>query len=464
MALTPCIARYQIDLKYPFMVNYIKNYHKRLLKFAVTFLLIFFLVPGFTSEGDDPADASTSKYLKSLGDYLGYDLTQDTATLSDTLLSYTLNVVAANSTGENILYAMLRSIPINSTFATFFTNTPYDSFNAETANKLFAGYANNGSSSSNSISATENFDQKEWQNDPVSQAVLNLVGTPNLTTCPENATDASSTSSCLSSYQVMLTALSSILGDDKELPGEYEYMKYTSNTSQFISQLNSNNLIGPMVYSTSGASKNGFPSGSQLQQAQAFIRYATEGVLPLPTMAPTDYSKLRTLAYPPTDSNGNVGASIDIPNMNSAKVALASYLLNLRVYAAKSSVAIGNLYSILAKRMPQSSSGTENNTSSEAVTEFNMATWRLYNPQTKQASDQWAQQINTAAPSAIQKEMAILLSEINYQLYLNRQQQERLILTNSMMLMQLLSMSKPSTDFPSSVNQDADTIPEEPSS
>lgn len=441
---------------------------KKFLRLALLSCFAFFLTQSFAAEynsnpdlGDNAGEDSTAKYLKSLGGYLGYDLTQDVA-LPDTMLNYTLNVIAASSTGQNILYAMLRAIPINAAFATFFTGTPYDNFNSQTANTLFQGYGGNTSSTSNSISATDQFDQQTWQNDPVSQAVLNMVATPDLNACPENKS-GSSESSCLSSYQVMLTALSSVLDDDGELPGEDQYMNYSTNTSKFISQLNSDNLLAPMIYSTNNASKDGFPSGSQLQQAQAFIRYATEGVLPLPTMSPTDYGKLRALAYPPTDSSGNVSPNVDIENMNNAKIALASYLLNLRVYAAKSSVAIGNLYGMLAKRMAQNvPDGNGGNAStSQAVNELHMATWRLYNPATKEASDQWAQQINSAAPSTIQKEMAILLSEINYQLYLNRQQQERLLLTNSMILMQLLSLGKPSKDFPITVNQESDKVPEE---
>ncbi len=447
------------------------NFYKFKQKCLQLAILTCVILPSYAAEySSNPEPVSntgedaTAKYLKSLGGYLGYDLTQDMA-LPDTMLNYTLNVIASSSTGQNILYAMLRAIPMNAAFPMFFTGTTYDNWNAQTANTLFQGYGGSTSSTSNSISATEQFDQETWQNDPVSQAVLNMVGTPDLNACPENKT-SSSESSCLSSYQVMLTTLSSVLDEDGELPGEDEYMKYSSSTSKFISQLNSDNLLGPIVYSTSNANKDAFPSGSQLQQAQAFVRYATEGVLPLPTMSPSDYGKLRALAYPPKDSSGNVNSKIDIENMNNAKIALASYLLNLRVYAAKSSVAIGNLYGMLAKRMPQTvpDGNGGNSTTSQAVNELQMATWRLYNPATKSANDQWAQQINSAAPSTIQKEMAILLSEINYQLYLNRQQQERLLLTNSMILMQLLSLGKPSKDFPNSVSQEADKAPDEASS
>lgn len=423
----------------------------RIIKRSTALLLTCCLSFSLHAEVDSSEDA-TAKYLKSLGNYLGYDLTNEsTPLLSDAMLDYTLSVVAATATGQNILYAMLKSIPINATFPTFFTGTNYDSFNQQTANKLFEGFASP-SENSTSIAATDQFDQQQWQNDPVSQAILNIVGTPDLNTCP-TSTDSSTTSSssaCLSNFQSMLTVLNDVLNTDGELPGEYDYQDYTKSTSKFITQLNSNNLLGPMIYATTGGTSKGFPAGSQLQQAQAFIRYATEGVLPTNTMSPTDYSTLRKLAYP-----SKIDDTIDMQNVNNAKFALASYLLNMRVYAAKSSVAIGNLYYLLGKRMPQTVSGSDSTSNtSEEVDEFHMATWRLYNPETKDSSSQWPQKINTAAPSTIQKEMAILLSEINYQLYLNRQQQERLLLTNSMILIQLLSIAKPSGEFPTIVDKD----------
>lgn len=47
--------------------------------------------------------------------------------------------------------------------------------------------------------------------------------------------------------------------------------------------------------------------------------------------------------------------------------------------------------------------------------------------------------INTASPATVEKEMALLLAEINYQLYQMRQQQEKIILTNSIFLLNNLT-------------------------
>ena len=131
----------------------------------------------------------------------------------------------------------------------------------------------------------------------------------------------------------------------------------------------------------------------------------------------------------------------------------------MRVYAAQSSVAISNLYGVLSKRMPQtvpSADGKSNTTSSEALSEFQTATWRLYNPSEKNSDNQWVNLINQSSAATVEKEMAILLSEINYQLYLNRQMEEKNLLTNSVLLVQSLMSNKPN---PAPLNgQDNPTI------
>ena len=125
---------------------------------------------------------------------------------------------------------------------------------------------------------------------------------------------------------------------------------------------------------------------------------------------------------------------------------LDKYFASVREYAAKSSVAVGNLYYILSKRIPQTPSQNEPsaNATSQALSEMSMATRRMYDPEAVSAEKpQWLAQINTASPATVQKEMAILLAEINYQLYLNRQQEERLLLTNSLLLIQSLKQGMP---------------------
>jgi intracellular multiplication protein IcmX len=137
--------------------------------------------------------------------------------------------------------------------------------------------------------------------------------------------------------------------------------------------------------------------------------------------------------------------STQLTSILNAQKTISNYLASLRVYAAQTSVAVGNLYYILSKRLPQQDA-TNQNTTSQALNELTMASRRLYNPNSGNTA-QWLDMINNASPSTVQKEMAILLSEINYQLYLNRQQEERLLLTNSLLLIQALKQNAPTADF-----------------
>ncbi len=419
------------------------NIRKIILVCALSFSMLGF-ADEYSSSGStsEPEDASTAQYIKNFSLNFGYDPSQDGPTAYNVLLDYTLSVV---STGQQILNALFASVPVNALYSEFTDNSVYDVFNAQ-ANIIYKDYTSTDAASG--ISIVENFDQKTYQDDPVSQYILNLVGTPDWSNCSSSSSDT-----CLSVDKVMTTVLQDVTTNDK-LPGETSYFSYDNN-SKFISQLNSNNLISPLLYSASNSDSTdtGLPSGNQIEQAQDFIRYVTESVMPIATMTQSDYSTLFSIAYPPTDDDGNISSSVDATNTMNAKVGLAKYLLSLRVYAAKLSVPISNLYYILGKRVSQaSSSGSESDTAtSEALNEFKMATWRQYDP-SKQSSDQWAQKINTASAATVQKESAILLSDISMQLYKLQQIQERILLTNSVILLQSLSQNKPNPGLPSDVD------------
>ncbi|HVT61952.1 MAG TPA: hypothetical protein VHD33_00480 [Legionellaceae bacterium] len=383
------------------------------------------------------SDEALTKYVKNLGEYFGYDLEQPFSPVQPFLLTVTSSWTKM---GEVMLKTFFGSIPVNTYYKPFSSQSNFAAFNKQ-ANATFQDYRSNTGegSSSGSIGVLEGFDQKDYQEDPVNQAILNILATPDYDVC-------SDTDNCVNQGQVMYTVLQDILKASNNkgvLPGENSYFSY-DNSGQFLSQLNVNTLIAPLLYSTEGSSSgNGMPAGNQLQQAQDFIRYATAAVLPIETMSAKDYSALWSKAY-----QSQEGQSEEvIKSIKNAQKDLANYLLSLRVYAAQSSVGISNLYQIMAKRMPQtqtasSGAGTSSVTSSEAANEFQAATWRLFNP-SKSANEQWARQLDAASAATIQKEIAVLLSEINYQLYLNRQQEERVLLTNSLMLLQALSQNRP---------------------
>jgi intracellular multiplication protein IcmX len=422
------------------------NIRKTILLCGLSFAMLSFAseYSASNSPAAEPDEASTSKYIKNLSAYLGYDVESENVPQPyDVLLEYTMSVA---STGQAILNAFFASLPVNYLYKDFTSKSTYDTFNSQ-ANYIYRDFTSDGSSSN--VSVIENLDQKTYQEDPVSQFILNTIGTPDWSNCSSSSSDT-----CLSADKIMTTVLQDITKDGK-LPGETSYYSYDNN-SKFIGQLNSNTLISPLLYSAdnSNISDTGMVSGNQLQGAQNFIRYVSESVIPLPTMTQSDYSTLFALAYPPTDDNGNIASNVDAENTMNARVGLAKYLLGLRVYAAKLSVPIGNLYYILGKRVAQTSSAngsSDTTTTSEALNEFKMATWRQFDP-SKEPSEQWVQKINSASAATVQKEVALLLSDISTQLYQSRQIQERILLTNSILLIQALSLNKPEYGIPSDVD------------
>lgn len=189
---------------------------------------------------------------------------------------------------------------------------------------------------------------------------------------------------------------------------------------------------------------------NQAQQAENFIRYVSGSVAPVTLPNMTDYSNLYLQAVPPN------GTKVDPAQQAKAQTSLSTYFTNLRIYAAQSSVGLSNLYYIMSKRLPQNLGGGNANTS-QAMSEFNMATWRLFNPGTTSQNKQWIEGINNGSSATVQKEIAVLLAEINYQMYLDRQIQERILLTNSVMLMQNTKASQPSANFDNQTDQEQST-------
>jgi intracellular multiplication protein IcmX len=230
--------------------------------------------------------------------------------------------------------------------------------------------------------------------------------------------------------------MSNVIGT---LPTPYSFFSYDYN-QQFLSQLNINTLVAPLLYSTTSSTtpstssptpntqqNSGLPAQNQAQLASDFIRYASGAVAPISLPQQNVYNMLYAQA---TNSSNNVPLTQQI----ASQAVLNNYFAKLRAYAAVLSVPYSNLYYIFSKRMPQNTGGsTSSSATSQALNEFTMSTWRLYTPQ-GQASGQWLNQLNTASSATVQKEIATLLAEINYQLYLTRQQEERILLTNTMLL------------------------------
>ncbi len=429
--------------------------------------------------------SNIATYLINLGAYLGYNLTQAPQTPISPLVSSTLTqLIPSTSSGgsaqlpffSQMIQSFFSAIPmtLSSTFVPS-DNTTYSTINTF-ADFTFKPY-NNPSTQGSAPTINAAIDQpfptsgqaSSYQQDPVTQAVLNILGTPDYsycmssdgsnwtggdTTTSNTATNSFPTCKYLNQYQVM----SNVIGT---LPSTYCYYTDTYNL-QFINQLNSNTLIGPLMYSVDSSNSNQSSSGggsgssngtscaiqnqsqlqapNQLQEAANFIRYVTGAVNPGSLPQLNNYDQLYSKATAPNSSVQSVQAA-----KMDAQAQLVNYFSKLRTYAAQSSVAYSNFYYIFSKRIPQAPSSSSSNASptSQALNEFTMATWRLYTP-SGATNPTWLNQINQASTASVQKEIATLLAEINYQLYLNRQQQERMLLTENMLLLLNTRTSQPS--------------------
>lgn len=383
------------------------------------------------------------EYLHNIGLYWGYFI----ESMPQTTPQNTLLAEKADSADDLKLiaqytfFALFGANPVNTFFAEFL---PTDSTNIYVAinawaNSTFTSYE---TPSHSPVSVNALIDQQTYQKDPVNQAVLNILGTPDSTFCMDyNGTNWNSNCALLYQNKVMRNVTGPL--PSTEALFSYEYQQ------KFVSQLNSNTLISPLLYSetsnntntTSSSSSNsnnssdtGLTAKSQVENAANFIRYATGAVEPMTLIKRKDYDKQWAAATTSSKTNETNEARTEREN---AQASLTRYLNSVRIYAAQSSVAISNLYYILSKRLPQPNL----NGTSQALNELTMSTRRIYNPE--KDGQQWLDRINKASPVTVEREMALLLSEINYQLYLNRQQEERILLTNSLLLIQNLSRNQP---------------------
>lgn len=439
---------------------------KLLTRFTLINLLCFSSFTVVADTGYDPSGQQTSantqnlvEYLLNLGQYLGYDLTQNpnsnqqnppsAAMINPTLMAMTQTLAYSTFLGaipvDFVSQALGQFLPNNYQGAS--------AINA-LANKTFTlqNYQTPSGTQNGNVTVSNLIDQPSAQTgylgDPVSQAVFNILGTPDYSYCMNNDGSAWK-DNCPLMYQNLV--MENVLGP---IPSTYQFYTYQYN-QPIISQLNSNSLLAPLLYNTEGNQGNttgsptpntqnpGLTAQNQAQTAANFIRYVSGAVAPVSLPKLKDYDSLYNTAYPPK------GTTPNIPQQAQAQATLSAYLNSLRTYAAQTSVGMSNLYYILSKRLPQSQT-TSGPLTSQAVNEFNMATWRLFSAAQNgntQANKQWIEKINTATPGTVEKEIAVLLAEINYQMYLDRQLQERILLTNTIMLMQNLKAGQPSADF-----------------
>lgn len=417
-------------------------------------------------------------YLQNLGEYFGYDLTQycttggpcsppaggeTGGTPANTYSNALFNENATYTAQLNMFNSYIGSLigGGSSNTQNFNPIVPENSTNYAIINSMSGQtfsvppYA---STSNSGISVSPLIDQQTYQNDPVSQAVLNIIATPDYTFCQQNGS-TTYTNSCAYLFRELI--MTNVTGT---LPGTQEV--FTASYNQpFVPQLNTDTLISPLQYSTtvsvsappttgSGDANPGLIAQSQAQQAANFIRYVTGSVNPISLLDRNTYDNLINVA-----ENFSESKTITVQQQLEAKTQLNNYLTKLKTYAAQTSVPVSNLYYILSRRMGQNPASGSGPQMSQALNEYIMASWRLYNPNPqgdgKQSNQQWLTQINQGSAASVQKEIAILLSEINYQLYLSRQLQERMLLTQSVGVIQNTLLSQPSANTVSPASSNA---------
>lgn len=408
----------------------------------------------FVQPGGGDSNKTIIEYFRNFGGFLGYDITKS-PTANDKQISDELVALAATKLVQNyVVNTFLGAIPVNAMSAALSQFVPTSGANIPGANMMnalanatfkYQQYESPGSAQQGKASVSALLDQEQYQQDPVSQAVLNILGTPDFTYCMKSdLSEMDPDCRLLYQYKVM----TNVIG---EIPTPNDFFSFDSN-QKLIGQLNSNTLMSPLLYSTDNSSQQstgsptpskenpGLVAQNQVQDAANFIRYASGAVAPGNLPKAKVYAQLYGKAVPAE------GTKVTAMEQMQAQATLGNYLTNLRVFAAQSSVGIGNLYFLLSKRMPQNQGNDSPILTSQAVSEFQMATWRLFKADAA-ADQQWINRINGASPATVNKEIATLLAEINYQMYLDRQIQERILLTNSIMLIQNTRSRQPKANF-----------------
>ena len=217
------------------------------------------------------------------------------------------------------------------------------------------------------------------------------------------------------------------------LPSYWDFLQQTVS-NDVLPSLTASTLINPLTYEDDTSSGEyslpldttlGLYGRTELAAADNFIRYLSGDLLPSGLSTSDEYQLYYNIATGSACYQYRLDAAMKIK----------AYRIMLRNYAAQTSVGTGNLYYLMQKRRLIAESGNTTVKTSQMEQEYKMATYRLFNPDsaTTQKTTEWQDRLATASSSAIQRQMAVLLAEINYQLFLNRKEQERILLTLSAM-------------------------------
>ena len=173
-------------------------------------------------------------------------------------------------------------------------------------------------------------DQQTYQDDPVSQAVLNILGTPDYTYCMNYDSAQTFTAGCTYLYETLVSA--NVVGT---IPDAKTFFN-SAYIQQFLNQLNSNALTGPLMYSTEAppmpqTNNQGIPPNdglnaqNQEELAANFIRYVTGGVVPIKLPKWKDYDTLYSQAIS-NPNNSNTPSTTQMQAQQTLARYLAAYV------------------------------------------------------------------------------------------------------------------------------------------
>jgi intracellular multiplication protein IcmX len=439
------------------------------------------------AEGETPAYSSESsgasqddnittlrKHVDNLGGFLGFLIANPSPNIQDKESKYNAQLLNLDQMqkGQNALVSQLFSASvINATFNTFFSGSPYQALNSLSN----TGFNQNNFTQPKIDAPT----QTEQPISPVTQLLLNQLSATPDDFCYEQQNNNPSrynwrkdcpypfTASLYLAHELGLNVDSASFAPSNS---RYRYNDFTSfgdsltpsifyptkstdqNNSQnpnlpMLNQVDASLITSPLIYtkdSGTGSQQQNQSQGliptTQLQAAQTVARHLSGTTAPAILVSQASISN--TLM--------KIKSANDVKSQLATFRAFGIFMMNLKTYSARMSVGLQNIYNMIGKRLP-TQAGSDQASSSQAMNEFTMATYRLYSPPSTDGSttaSNWQTMINNASPMTVQKETVMLLAEINYQLYLMRQQQEQLLLTQSVAL--LNSLQPPTYAPPSS--------------
>lgn len=200
-----------------------------------------------TAQQTQQNTSDLKQYLLNLGSYLGYNVTQPNQNPNSQLLNLPITQLI-----ETLVFSTLfGSIPITSQPGFLFVSpnaVGADMIN-NTANATYIlqKYSTQTSGQQGTtVSVSTLMDQQPYQNDPVSQSLLNILGTPDTSYCTDSNGNLQNPCTAVTPLLYQSQVLKNIIGPIPNVPPYFNYQ----NIQSLLPQLNSNSLIAPLYFDT----------------------------------------------------------------------------------------------------------------------------------------------------------------------------------------------------------------------